>query len=93
MKLVEFIRRWFDRYFVHEEALLLVILIAAGLVVVDWLGRVLAPALTSLIIAFILQGVVARLLELAGPGAARRSGWRSCCSCRSSRCCCWWCSR
>jgi putative permease len=67
MKLVEFIRRWLDRYFVHEEALLLVILIAVGLVVVDWLGRVLAPALTSLIIAFILQGVVARLLEWRVP--------------------------
>lgn len=67
MKVLEFVRAWFDRYFQHEEALLLVVLIAGGLFLVSWLGGVLAPALTALIFAFVLQGVLARLLAWGLP--------------------------
>ncbi|MEE4361578.1 MAG: AI-2E family transporter [Pseudomonadales bacterium] len=61
MKPVEFIRGWINRYFAHEEALLLLVLIGLGLVLVVWLGGTLAPVLTALVLAFILQGAVARL--------------------------------
>ena len=67
MKIVEFARRWLNHYFAHEEAVLLVGLIAVGLFVVSWLGGVLAPALTALIVAFILQGVLSRLLAWGVP--------------------------
>lgn len=67
MTLVEFIRRWLNRWFAHEEALLLVLLIGFGLFIVDWLGGVLAPALTAVIIAFILQGVLVRLVNWRVP--------------------------
>jgi putative permease len=67
VKIVEFTRRWFDHYFAHEEGLLLVVLIAVGLFVVSTLGGVLAPALTALVIAFILQGVLSRLLDFGIP--------------------------
>lgn len=61
MKLIEFFRGWINRYFHHEEALLLILLILFGLVMVTWLGRVLAPVITALVIAFVLQGAVAKL--------------------------------
>lgn len=67
MKLFEFVRGWINRYFHHEEALLLVLLILAGLVVVTWLGAVLAPILTALVIAFVLQGAVAFLMRWGAP--------------------------
>lgn len=70
MKIVEFTRRWLDHYFAHEEGLLLVVLIAVGLFVMSTLGGVLAPALTALVIAFILQGVLSRLLDLGVPERA-----------------------
>jgi putative permease len=70
MKIAEFARRWLDHYFAHEEALLLVILIGLGLFVVSWLGGVLAPAITALVIAFILQGVLSRLLGWGVPERA-----------------------
>lgn len=63
MKLLEFVRGWINRYFHHEEALLLVLLILAGLILVTWLGAVLAPVTTALVIAFVLQGAVARLVS------------------------------
>ncbi len=61
MKLIEFVRGWINRYFFHEEALLLLMLILFGLVMVTWLGRVLAPVITALVIAFVLQGAVVKL--------------------------------
>jgi putative permease len=70
MKLVEFVRSWLNRYFAHEESLLLVALIAGGLVLVVWLGGALAPVFTALIVAFLLQGVVARLLRWGVPETA-----------------------
>lgn len=47
---------WLHRYFGDEEALLLSLIIIASLVVIWFLGEVLAPFLVSLIIAYILQG-------------------------------------
>lgn len=61
MKPLEFVRSWIDRHLAHEEALLLLVLLSGGLLLVIWLGGTLAPALTALVFAFILQGVVARL--------------------------------
>ena len=61
MKPLEFVRSWIDRHLAHEEALLLLVLLSGGLLLVMWLGGTLAPALTALVFAFILQGVVARL--------------------------------
>lgn len=55
------IRRWIDRYFSDEEAVLLLLLLAAGLIVILTLGSVLAPMIASLIIAFLMQGMVVRL--------------------------------
>ena len=61
MKPLEFVRSWIDRHLAPEEALLLLVLLSGGLLLVMWLGGTLAPALTALVFAFILQGVVARL--------------------------------
>jgi len=47
---------WLHRYFGDEEAFLLSLIIVASLVVIWFLGEVLAPFLVSLIIAYILQG-------------------------------------
>lgn len=67
MKLIEFVRGWINRYFFHEEALLLLMLILFGLVMVTWLGRVLAPVITALVIAFVLQGAVVKLCSWRVP--------------------------
>lgn len=67
MKVLEFVHSWINRYFHHEEALLLLLLIVLGLVLVTWLGAVLAPVTTALVIAFVLQGAVARLVSWRVP--------------------------
>ena len=54
-------KNWMDRYFSDEEAVLLLALLAAGLVVILTMGVVLAPMIASVVIAFLMQGMVARL--------------------------------
>ena len=53
--------RWLDRYFAEEEAVLVAVLLVAAIAIVMTLGVVLAPMFTALILAFLLQGMVARL--------------------------------
>ncbi len=52
---------WVSRYFGDEEAVLLALLLLVSLVAVLTMGHVLAPIVAALVLAFLLQGVVARL--------------------------------
>jgi len=54
-------RTWMHRYFADEEAVLLVLLLAAAVVVLMTMGSILAPMIAAVIIAFMLEGMVARL--------------------------------
>ena len=61
MKFVEIISGWINRYFSNEEAIFLIVSVVAALLIVIFLGTVLAPVLTGLAFAFLLEGTVARL--------------------------------
>ena len=61
MRFLEVIGGWINRYFSHEEAIYLVVLLVAAFLVLITLGGVLAPVLTGLVLAFLLQGIVVRL--------------------------------
>ncbi len=67
MRFLEVISGWINRYFSHEEAIYLVVLLVAGGLVLFLLGGVLAPVLAGLVIAFLLQGLVRRLTALHVP--------------------------
>lgn len=54
-------RKWYSRIFASEESLLLLLLIVGGLAVIVWLGGVLAPMIASVILAFLLQGLISQL--------------------------------
>lgn len=57
--------KWIERYFSDEEALFLFVMLLAGLAIVVLLGAPLTPVFASLIIAFLMQGLV-NWLEKAG---------------------------
>ncbi len=63
--MIETLSRWYRRYFTHPQAVLLAILLVVGFTVVLTMGRMLAPAIAALIIAYLLEGVV-RFLERRG---------------------------
>lgn len=54
-------KTWMERYFADEEAVLVAVLLIAGFAIVVTMGGVLAPVITALIIAFLMQGAVARM--------------------------------
>ena len=62
MRFLEVISEWVNENFSNQEAIFLVFLIAITLVILATLGGYLAPVLTGLVFAFVLQGLV-KMLE------------------------------
>ena len=58
------VRHWWQRYFSDPQALILLVLMAGGLFVVLAMGDMLAPVFASIVIAYLLEGLVRRLLVL-----------------------------
>lgn len=50
-------RKWIYQYLSDEEGLVLLLLLISSLVIILTLGHVLAPFLTALVVAYLLQGV------------------------------------
>lgn len=67
MRFVEVISGWINRYFSHEEAIYLMVMLVAGFLVLFLLGSVLAPILAGLVLAFLLQGLVRALMRWRVP--------------------------
>ncbi|UDM07935.1 AI-2E family transporter [Halomonas sp. NyZ770] len=61
------LRSWIERYFSDEEALVLLVVLIAGLAAIIMFGRMLAPFFTSLVLAFLLQGLVNGLTRRGVP--------------------------
>lgn len=61
------IRSWYDRNFSDPQVVILAILLVVGLVAVLMFGKMLAPVLASVVIAYLLEGLVLRLQRLGIP--------------------------
>ncbi|MBZ2189908.1 AI-2E family transporter [Alcanivorax sp. JB21] len=61
------IRNWFRAYFSDEEAVYLFFLLAGGLLVILFFGGMLAPVLTALVLAYLMQGLVTTLMRWGLP--------------------------
>lgn len=55
------------KYFSDDEAVILFLLLLAGILAIMFFGAMLAPVIASVIIAFILQGLVTRLNQVGLP--------------------------
>jgi putative permease len=67
MNVLNIIGGWLNRYFSQEDAVYLVVALSLVLVLLYTLGGALAPVLTGLVIAFLLEGMVSRLQSLRMP--------------------------
>lgn len=52
------IQRWVHKYFSDPEAVILAVLLVVGFTTVIFLGGILAPLLTSIVVAYLLEGLV-----------------------------------
>ena len=65
--MIRVLRDLANKYFSDEEAVVLFLILLAGTVFIVWFGAMLAPAIASLIVAFILQGLVLKLQRWGVP--------------------------
>lgn len=65
--MVRVLRGLAHKYFSDEEAIILLLLLVVGTAFIIFFGAMLAPAIASVIIAFILQGLVTKLRSLGVP--------------------------
>ncbi len=59
--MLDIFKKWIDDYFADEEALILAILLVLGFTLVLTMGDVVAPVISAMILAFLLQGMITRL--------------------------------
>ncbi len=59
--MLKVVRSWIDRYFSDEEAVVLFLMLGFGLIFVVLWGDIMAPVIASIILAFVLQGLVTYL--------------------------------
>jgi putative permease len=69
MHFLDVIGGWINRHFSNEEAIYLVALLLVVFLLLFTLGGVLAPVLTGLVVAFLLDGLVKRLADYGIPNA------------------------
>ncbi len=61
------IRRWIRKYFSDPEAVILGVLLLVGFTIVILMGNVLMPVLASIVIAYLLEGLVGMLERRGTP--------------------------
>jgi len=64
---MDIVRQWFQRYFSDPQAVLLAVLLIIGFGVVLTMGQMLAPVLASIVIAYLLEGIVHSLEQRGAP--------------------------
>tara|TARA_R110002072_G_scaffold89232_5_gene199982 strand:+ start:4050 stop:5111 length:1062 start_codon:yes stop_codon:yes gene_type:complete len=61
------LKSWLDRFLSEEEAVLLVVLLATTFTLIIWMGGILAPLLTGIVLAYVMQGIIKLLLKVGVP--------------------------
>lgn len=67
MAMKDVVRYWTQRYFSDEEAVIFFLLLVAGFSIVIFMGSMLAPFLASVVLAYLLAGLVRKLEEIRVP--------------------------
>jgi putative permease len=57
-------RLWFERLFAEEETVVLLLLLVACFLAMFFLGNVLVPIIASVVLAFMIQGLIARMMRM-----------------------------
>jgi putative permease len=63
----ERIKHWFNRHFSDPDVLLLITILAGCVILLMWMGKILAPVLASIVFAYLLQSGVNALEKLKVP--------------------------
>ncbi len=57
----EYLNSWYRRYFTDPQAALLVVVLVVGFAIIFTMGRMLAPLVSAIIIAYLLEGLTQKI--------------------------------
>ena len=61
--MINFLKNFFDRYFYDDEHYAALFILSIGIIILYFLGGIIAPVLVSILIAYILNGLMSFLEE------------------------------
>ena len=64
------LKKWYDRNFHDEEAIILLLILIVSAAIIIGFGAILTPVIAALVLAFLLQGIVAQLEHFRLPHLA-----------------------
>jgi len=65
--MIEVLSTWFKRYFTDPQAVILATLLIVGFAIILNLGRILAPVLAAVVVAYLLEGMIRPLERIKVP--------------------------
>ncbi len=65
--MITVLRNWYFRHFSDPQAVILALLLIFGFALIMFMGQVLTPVIAAIVIAYVLQGAVAKLCQLKVP--------------------------
>ena len=65
--MLEYIRGWYQRHFSDPQVVILFLFLVGGFAIVIFAGKILAPLLASIVIAYLLDGAVTLLQKSKSP--------------------------
>ena len=63
----DYLRAWYTRHFSDPQVVILLLFLLGGLAVIIFAGKILAPLLASIVIAYLLEGAVSLLQKSKSP--------------------------
>ena len=65
--MINVIKGWFEKHFSDPQAIILVSILVLGAILIVYWGKVLTPVLAGIIIAYVLEGLVNKIMLLGVP--------------------------
>ena len=62
--MLNFLKSFFDRYFYDDEHYAALFILSIGIVILYFIGGIIAPVLVSILIAYILNGLIVTFVLL-----------------------------
>ena len=66
-KPINILREWYNRYISDPQGVILAVMLIAGTVIMVTFGKMLAPVLAGVVIAYLLDGLVEKCSQLGAP--------------------------
>lgn len=65
--MIDIVRGWFEKHFSDPQAVILVVFLVFGSILILFWGEILTPVIASIIIAYVLEGLVCKIKNLGVP--------------------------